>query len=55
MHRESLYAERALRDGALGYVNKDQATDRELEVFRLIGQGVKTAARLHLSEDALYD
>jgi DNA-binding NarL/FixJ family response regulator len=98
MHSESLYAERALRNGALGYVNKDQATDRiveairqvlagkvwlseamaermlqravgterqavtrspldaladrELEVFRLIGQGVKTAEiaeRLHLS------
>jgi DNA-binding NarL/FixJ family response regulator len=97
-HSESLYAERALRAGALGYVNKDQATDkiiegirrvlagkvflsdamaetllqrtvgdtqkenkhspldalanRELEVFRLIGQGVKTAAiaeHLHLS------
>ena len=97
-HSESLYAERALRAGALGYVNKDQATDkivegirrvlegkvylsdamvetmlhrtvggerqeimrspldalanRELEVFRLIGQGVKTAEiaeRLHLS------
>jgi DNA-binding NarL/FixJ family response regulator len=98
MHSESLYAERALRAGALGYVNKDQATDRiveairrvlegkvylseamterllqravggvreevtgspldvladrELEVFRLIGEGVKTAQiaeRLHLS------
>jgi DNA-binding NarL/FixJ family response regulator len=97
-HSESLYAERALRAGALGYVNKDQATDkivegirtvlegkvylsdamvetmlqrtvgeerkeltrspldaltnRELEVFRLIGQGIKTstiAERLHLS------
>jgi len=97
-HSESLYAERALRAGALGYINKDQATDkivegirrvlegkvylsdamvqtmlhrtvgpgredvtrspldaladRELEVFRLIGQGVKTAeiaTRLHLS------
>jgi DNA-binding NarL/FixJ family response regulator len=98
MHSESLYAERALRAGALGYVNKDQATDkiveairrvlqgkvyvseavaermlhqavggtgadagrtpvdvlsdRELEVFRMIGQGIKTAAiagHLHLS------
>lgn len=97
MHSESLYAGRALRAGAMGYVNKDQATDRiveaiqevlegriylsdvaaqtmlrravrgvqevtrspvdeladrELEVFRLIGQGVKTteiAERLHLS------
>jgi DNA-binding NarL/FixJ family response regulator len=97
-HSESLYAERALRAGALGYINKDQATEkivdgirrvlegkvylsdamvdtmlrrtvdekqkeimrspldalanRELEVFRLIGQGVKTAEiadRLHLS------
>jgi DNA-binding NarL/FixJ family response regulator len=97
-HSESLYAERALRAGALGYITKDQATDkivegirrvlegkvylsdamvqtmlqrtvggeraevtrspldalanRELEVFRLIGQGVKTAElaeRLHLS------
>ncbi len=98
MHSESLYAERALRAGAMGYVNKEQATekiveavrrvlagkvyvsdavtermlhravggrpedatcypvhalaDRELEVFRLIGQGMKTgeiAERLHLS------
>ena len=98
MHSESLYAERALRQGALGYINKEQATDqiveairrvlsgkiwlseamgermlkrtvgaggkevtrspldaladRELEVFRLIGEGVKTvdiARRLHLS------
>jgi DNA-binding NarL/FixJ family response regulator len=98
MHSESLYAERALRAGALGYVNKDQATDkiveairrvlegkvyvspalaermlqrtigsgqrpltrspvealadRELEVFRLIGEGLKTAeiaTRLRLS------
>ncbi len=97
-HSEALYAERALRAGALGYINKDQATDkiveairrvlegkvflsdamvetllqrtvgggrpevtrspldalanRELEVFRLIGQGMKTAEiaeRLHLS------
>jgi DNA-binding NarL/FixJ family response regulator len=98
MHSESLYAERALRAGALGYITKDQATskiveairrvrtgkvwlsdstaerilqrtvgagaqgsasspcdtlaDRELEVFCLIGEGVKTALiakRLHLS------
>lgn len=98
MYSESLYANRALQAGALGYVNKDQATetiveairrvlagkiwlseamtesllqrtigknrktadhfppdtlsDRELEVFCLIGEGVKTAeiaTRLHLS------
>lgn len=98
MHSESLYAERALRAGALGYIDKDHATekiveairrvlagkvwlsesmtermlhrsvgagresvnqsavdtlaDRELEVLRLIGDGVKTAdiaKSLHLS------
>jgi DNA-binding NarL/FixJ family response regulator len=97
-HSEALYAERCLRAGSLGYVNKDQATDtiveairrvlegkvylsgetaekmlhravgdshkeltrspldaladRELEVFRLIGEGMRTAEiaeRLHLS------
>src|SRR6516165_8997493 len=88
-HSEALYAERVLRAGGLGYIQKDQATDkiieaiqrvlegkvylsdamtekllrrtvgdgrkevtrspldtladRELEVFRLIGEGVKTA------------
>jgi DNA-binding NarL/FixJ family response regulator len=98
MHSESLYAERALRAGAQGYITKEQATgqiveairqvldgkvylsqgmtekllqrtvgeggaslghspvealsDRELEVLRLIGKGVKTAEianQLHLS------
>lgn len=98
MYSEHLYAERALRAGALAYLTKGQATesiiaairqvlegklvlsaemtrqfvkrgvglaepgqlhaptdklsDRELEVFRLIGQGVKTqeiGAQLHLS------
>jgi DNA-binding NarL/FixJ family response regulator len=98
MYSEDLYAERVLRAGARGYINKEQATskiieairqvldgkvylspamtekllerhvgssnreptgsvidslsDRELDVFRLIGQGVKTAdiaAQLHLS------
>ncbi|AQT69435.1 Nitrogen regulation protein C [Anaerohalosphaera lusitana] len=97
MHDESLYAERALRAGANGYVMKQEATDvlvgairkvmdgelhlsdnmaarmvrklvggkmkvesspidrlsdRELEVFRLTGQGLGTrhiAERLHLS------
>lgn len=98
MYGEHLYAERALRAGANGYITKEHATDtiveairevladkvylsptmserllhravgrgrksadqvgidalsdRELEVFRLIGRGVKTAqiaAQLHLS------
>jgi DNA-binding NarL/FixJ family response regulator len=98
MYSEDLYAERAMRAGAMGYINKEQATtkiieairrvldgkmylsaamtekllkrsvgqagqdsgrspidplsDRELDVFRLIGQGRKTqeiADQLHLS------
>lgn len=97
MHDESLYAERALRAGSLGYVMKEEAieqvlvairhvlngevflsekmksrmlqslalgrqkaatspleqlTDRELQVFRLIGEGHSTrqiAVELHLS------
>ena len=95
MHPESLYAERALRAGALAYVSKDEATDtiieaigrvlrgevwlseamaqrlllrsfgrqaprspldaladRELEVFRRIGRGTRTAEiarQMHLS------
>jgi DNA-binding NarL/FixJ family response regulator len=95
MYSENLYAQRALRAGAMGYINKEQGTttiieairqilggkvylsttmtekllkrsvgqdpgrlpidtlsDRELEVFRLIGLGVKTqeiATQMHLS------
>nr|WP_275097600.1 response regulator transcription factor [Sedimenticola hydrogenitrophicus] len=93
MHDESLFAERALKAGARGYINKQEATDhvveavhqvlrgeiylsdamtqrvlqaeggvqlgsvealtdRELEVFSLIGQGIGTsriAEQLHLS------
>lgn len=47
MHSESLYAERALRAGALGYVNKDQATDQMVEAIRQVLQG-----KLWLSEVA---
>jgi DNA-binding NarL/FixJ family response regulator len=98
MYSEDLYAERALRAGAMGYINKEEASgkiieairqvldgklylsaamteklvkrgvgragqdsgrsaietlsDRELDVFRLVGQGLKTqeiATQLHLS------
>jgi DNA-binding NarL/FixJ family response regulator len=98
MYSEDLYAERALRAGAMGYINKTEASgkiidairqvlagkvylsagmserlvnravgqaipdsgrlpidtlsDRELDVFRLIGQGLRTqeiATQLHLS------
>ncbi len=39
MHNESLYAERALRAGALGYVNKDQATNTIIDAIRRVLQG----------------
>jgi DNA-binding NarL/FixJ family response regulator len=39
MHSESLYAERALRAGALGYVNKDQATDTIVDAIRQVLAG----------------
>ena len=38
-HGESLYAERALRAGALGYINKDQATDKIIEGIRRVLEG----------------
>jgi DNA-binding NarL/FixJ family response regulator len=41
MHEESLFAERALRAGARGYVNKHEATDRVVEAIRqVLGGGV---------------
>jgi DNA-binding NarL/FixJ family response regulator len=39
MHGESLYAERALRAGALGYINKDQATEKIIEAIRRVLEG----------------
>lgn len=39
MHSEALYAKRALRAGALGYINKDQATDRIVEAIRRVLAG----------------
>jgi DNA-binding NarL/FixJ family response regulator len=39
MHPEALYAERALRAGAMGYVNKDQATDVIVEAIRRARRG----------------
>src|SRR5271166_6105001 len=38
-HSEALYAERALRAGALGYINKDQATDKIVEAIRRVLDG----------------
>ncbi|QDV68749.1 Oxygen regulatory protein NreC [Rosistilla carotiformis] len=36
MHEESLYAERALRAGALGYINKQQPTDLIVDAIRQV-------------------
>jgi DNA-binding NarL/FixJ family response regulator len=45
VNSEELYAERALRAGAQGYVNKDQATDRIIEAIRRVLEG-----KVYLSE-----
>ena len=47
MHPDSLYAERALRAGALGYINKDNTTGRILDAIRSVRDG-----EIYLSGDA---
>ncbi len=39
MHEESLFAERALRAGALGYINKEQATEAVVTAIRRVLDG----------------
>ena len=39
MYSEELYAERALRAGARGYINKEQATDKIVEAIRQVLDG----------------
>lgn len=39
MHSESLYAERTLRAGALGYITKEQATDQIVHAIRQVLAG----------------
>jgi DNA-binding NarL/FixJ family response regulator len=39
MYGEHLYAERALRAGAMGYITKEQATDRIIEAIRQVLAG----------------
>src|SRR5262245_44162026 len=46
MYPENLYAERALRAGAHGYMNKGQATHHVLDAVRVILQG-----RVYVSEE----
>jgi DNA-binding NarL/FixJ family response regulator len=45
MHDESLYAERVLSAGALGYVHKEEATEKMVDAIRSI-----IAGRVYLSE-----
>jgi DNA-binding NarL/FixJ family response regulator len=45
MHDESLYAERVLRAGAKGYINKSEATENIIDAIRLILSG-----RVYLSQ-----
>lgn len=45
MHDENLYAERVLRAGAMGYVNKQEPAERILEAIRQV-----LAGRVHVSE-----
>jgi DNA-binding NarL/FixJ family response regulator len=47
MHPDSLYAERSLRAGALGYINKDNTTGRIVDAIRSVRDG-----KVYLSEDA---
>ena len=46
MHEESLFAERALRGGANGYVNKEEATENVVDAIRKILNG-----EVYLSEE----
>jgi DNA-binding NarL/FixJ family response regulator len=39
MHDEELFAERALRAGALGYINKQETTEKVIEAVRQVLQG----------------
>lgn len=39
MHDESLFAERALRAGAMGYVNKQETTEKLVEALRQVQAG----------------
>jgi len=47
MHSESLYAERALRAGAVGYVMKKESTTKIIEAIRQV-----LAGKIYLSEES---
>jgi DNA-binding NarL/FixJ family response regulator len=45
MHDESLYAERALRAGSLGYIMKEEAIEQVLVAIRKVLQGFSSAKK----------
>ncbi len=47
MFPDTLYAARALRAGALGYLNKSDSTEQLVDAIRMIAQG-----KIYLTEDA---
>jgi len=42
--QESLYAERAMRAGALGYLNKQESSEKVLEAIRTVSRGERYAS-----------
>jgi len=46
MHDEALFAERALRAGAMGYLNKEEATEKVIDAIREVLRG-----KVYLSAD----
>ena len=47
MHDESLFAERALRAGAMGYINKGEPTDKMFEaIHQVLGGKIYLSARM---------
>ena len=45
MHDESLYAERALRAGAMGYIMKQEGTEKVVSAIRRILNGPRVCER----------
>jgi len=43
-HQDSLYAERSLRAGALGYLNKQESNERVIEAIRMVLAGKRSVS-----------
>ncbi|MBI5758116.1 MAG: response regulator transcription factor [Planctomycetales bacterium] len=53
MHSDALYAERAIRAGALGYISKEHATDKIIEAIQRVLDG-KLYVSEHVAETLLH-